>query len=87
MGARASVASLLLSIVIVVPCMRKNICVPTDQPVTPAAPARPQPQQPSTPVKPASTTPEHSKPCTHRADMHAKAGHEDAAKNKGGRSS
>jgi len=74
MSAQASLASLLLSIVVAAPCMRKNFCVPTDTtaPAHASAPARQQ-QPPPSSVKPASGTPQPDHPCTHRAEMQAKS--------------
>jgi hypothetical protein len=63
MGTKASVASLLLSIVVAAPCIRKNICVPPGSPAP--APARQQSQ--AAPVKPAA-----GHPCTPHGDMRAK---------------
>lgn len=74
MGIQASIASLLLSIVVAAPCMRKNFCVPpVDGPRTPA-PSRLQPQQPVSPMKPAVATPKQGHPCTGHPEMHAQAG-------------
>jgi hypothetical protein len=73
MGLRASAASLLLSVVVAAPCMRKNICMPFEPPMP--APARQQPQQPASPIKPAAEVPAPRHPCTSHPDMHAKAGH------------
>jgi hypothetical protein len=74
MGLRASAASLLLSIVVAAPCMRKNFCVPpVDGPHMPG-PTRQQPQQPASPIKPAASTPKSGHPCTGHPLMHAEAG-------------
>ena len=74
MGLRASIASLLLSIVVAAPCMRKNFCVPpVDGPHMPA-PSRQQPQQPASPIKPAVSTPKPGRPCTGHPQMHAETG-------------
>ena len=73
MGLRASAASLLLSVVVAAPCMRKNFCMPFEPP-TPA-PVRQQPQQPASPIKPAVGAPAPEHPCKMRPDMHAKNGH------------
>lgn len=72
MGAKASVASFLLSIVVATPCMRKNFCVPPEAPRI-ATPAPVQHQPPSSPVKPASGVVQPTQPCPHRAEMQPKS--------------
>jgi hypothetical protein len=73
MGLRASAVSLLLSVVVASPCMRKNFCIPSE-PSMPA-PARQQPQQPASSIKPAVEVPAPGHLCPNHPDMHAKAGH------------
>jgi hypothetical protein len=85
MGLRASAASLLLSVVVAAPCMRKNFCMPSEPPMP--GPARQQPQQPVSPIKPAVGVPAPGHPCTGHSNMHAKAGHAVHPMNMAGHSS
>lgn len=75
MGAKTSVASLLLSIVVATPCMRNNLCAPGATAPSPGPPT-PRQQAPSSPVKPTSGVAQANHPCVHHADMAAKhSGH------------
>ena len=69
MDGRASMASLLLSVVVVAPCMRKVTCLPPEKkPTTPHAVVQVAPQAAITPAAP---KPAAAHPCS----IHTRAAH------------
>ena len=73
MGLQASIASLLLSVVVAAPCMRKLTCLPPDK-KTPA-PHAATTQTPQAIVTPSAPKPAGTHPCT----VHTRVAHKTAS--------